>query len=331
MLKLVNDWLQVKQLNEGKSADTVKKYRYYLTLLNEFCEDQDIEPTEATPKQLETFVGLHLHQRKLAPRSRRTAVAAVKGFYAWLLVEDVIFRDPAVNLPYPAGEKKIPVAMGLKNFEQLLQDCDLDTFTGVRDAAIISILGGCGLRLGGLTGLNQGDILVYDYDGTERLAIKVMEKGKKERMVPLPMEAQIYLRVYIGHPELKAINRQLPDGDQVMFVTTMNRKVPEWDYYGEARRMTPRAVQKMIEKRGEAAGIPAKQCHPHALRHLTGTEYAEEDLDLITRQMLLGHSDPKATEVYTQLAMRKLTSQVDKANPLAKVRSKVSPLISALK
>lgn len=331
MLDHIEQWLQKKVLNEGKSDETAKKYRYYLHLLNDFFTELDINYLLATNKQLESFVGLYLHKKKLAPRSRRTAVAAVKGFYSYLESEGLCQANTADNLPYPASANRIPVAMGLKNYERLLQQCDLDTFTGIRDAAMLALMGGCGIRLAGLIGLNQGNVIVYDYNGTERLAIKVLEKGKKERVLPVPLEAQVYLRVYIGHPELKHINSTLPNGDQVLFVSTANRNVNEWDYYGEARRLSRRSVQKMLTKLGERAGVPANQCHPHALRHLTGAEYAEEDLDIITRQILLGHADPKATEIYTQMALRKLTSQVDKANPLGKVKTAVSPLIDALR
>ncbi len=330
MLDQIENWLKRKTLNEGKSEQTAYKYRYYLTLLNTYFVELGTDYTTATRRQLEEFVGLYLHKLKLAPRSRRTAVAAVKGFYAYLEYEGVTPLNVAADLPYPAGTNKIPVAMGLKNFEKLLQQCDLDTFTGIRNAAMLALLGGCGIRISGLLALNMSNIVIYEYEGAERLAIVVTEKGKKERQIPIPLEAQIYLRVYIGHPELKHINRTLPNGDQVLFVSTANRTVNEWDYYGEARRLKKRSVQKMLTKLGERAGIPAKECHPHALRHLTGAEYAEDDLDIIARQLLLGHVDPKATEIYTQLAIRKLTSLVDKANPLSKIKTAVSPLIDAL-
>ena len=328
---LVNEWLQFKQLNEGRSAETIKKYRYYLTLYLAFCEKSLVDPYEPKQLQLEQFTGLFLHQMKLVPQSRRTAVAALRGFYEYLFNKGHTHVNFTASLPYPASSQKIPVAMGLRSFEQLLQSCDLETFIGIRDAAIIALMGGCGLRLAGIVSLNLSNIVSYEHDGVERLAIRVVEKGKKERQVPLPMEVQLFLRVYIGHPDLRYIDRTLPNGDQVLFISTNNRRVKPWDYYGENRRISPRTIQKMIHKRGIAAGVPTNQAHPHALRHLTGTEYAEEDLDIITRQTLLGHSDPKTTEIYTQLALRKLTKQVDKGNPLGKITTAVTPLLNALK
>jgi site-specific recombinase XerD len=328
MLELVEKWLDYKKLNQGRAKDTIDKYRYYLVLFIDYCTDKEINGLNVKTNELEHFLGFYLHERKLSPQTRRTAVAAIKGFYAWLKEQSITNDNTAINLPYPATSKKIPIAMGLSSFEKILHQCDLSTFLGLRDAAIISTLGGTGIRLGGLVGLNQSSMQTFEHEGRERLALKVFEKGSKERLIPVPMESHLFLRAYLGHPDFKAINRDLPNGDKVLFVSTHNHMVKPWDYYGENRRLKKRSIQDMITRRGVAAGIPLNQCHPHAFRHLTGTEYAEEDLDLITRQTLLGHVSPQTTAIYTQMAMRKLTTQIDKANPLAKVNTAVTPLIN---
>jgi site-specific recombinase XerD len=328
MLKLVEKWLDFKSLNQGRAKDTISKYRYYLILFVEYCIDRNIDPLLVKTNELEHYLGFYLHERKLSPQTRRTAVAAVKGFYAWLTDQNIINDNTAINLPYPATSRKIPIAMGLSSFEKILHQCDLSTFLGLRDAAIIAILGGTGIRLSGLVGLNESSMQSFEHEGRERLAIKVFEKGNKERLVPVPMESHLFLRAYLGHPDLKEINRGLPNGDKVLFVSTHNHMVKPWDYYGENRRLKKRSIQDMITRRGDAAGIPSNQCHPHAFRHLTGTEYAEDDIDMITRQTLLGHVSPQTTAIYTQMAMRKLTSQVDKANPISKVNTAVTPLIN---
>ena len=139
MLKLVNEWLQFKQLNEDRSISTIKKYRYYLELYFSFCETSLINPMEPSQLQLEQFTGLCLHQMKLVPQSRRTAVAALRGFYEYIFEKGYAPANYASSLPYPASSQKIPVAMGLRHFEQLLQSCDLESFTGIRDAAIIAL------------------------------------------------------------------------------------------------------------------------------------------------------------------------------------------------
>mgnify|MGYP006304542689 FL=1 len=85
--------------------------------------------------------------------------------------------------------------------------------------------------------------------------------------------------------------------------------------------MRPGAVTAVIKKYGKRAGVPPEHCHPHAFRHLFGTELAENDIDPWQRKALMGHEDMKSTEVYTHLAMRKLRETSDKASPLKRMRA----------
>jgi len=138
-------------------------------------------------------------------------------------------------------------------------------------------------------------------------------------------------RLDVDHPDLVDIDRTLPSGDKVLFVSTKNRNCPAHEYCGNRRRLNRGAVLEMIKKYGKSQGIPNDQLHPHALRHLYGTELREDDIDLVTRQRLMGHADPKTTAIYDHLAFRKVTREVDKANPLAKIRSPAGDLIRSLK
>ena len=153
----------------------------------------------------------------------------------------------------------------------------------------------------------------------ERLIIRLTEKGKKERLSPVPFEAALLVRAYLGHPELGDIDRVTPAGRRVLFVNIRNRSVPAHERYGENRRLRCNAVRQMILKYGEQVGIQKEHCHPHALRHLYGTELAEGDVDLLQRQALLGHEEPKTTAIYSHLAMRKLAATAEKHNPLARM------------
>ncbi|MBA1333255.1 recombinase XerD, partial [Candidatus Endoriftia persephone str. Guaymas] len=162
--------------------------------------------------------------------------------------------------------------------------------------------------------------------GMERLIIRVMEKGDHQRFVPAPHETRLLIRAYLGHEELARIDRMLPDGDQVLFVSTKDMKTPPHEYYGEARRISTRSVGEMVVKYGDQAGIPRDQCHPHALRHLYGTELTEDDVQLLKIQALMGHKDPKTTKDYVHVALRTLAKAVDQANPLSKMELPVTKL-----
>jgi len=327
---LIEQFLEYKQRNEGRSEATAVKYRHYLQLLTAYFMDIEGDPIGATQEELEAFTGLYLHRKGLAPRSRRTVVSCVRGFYAWLTRTGVIKSSPAADVPSPSAGRRLPRTMTIAQAEQLLMAPGVETFIGVRNTAMISLLIGCGIRLSGLVGLNESSLIWTLNKGREELMIRVMEKGGRERIVPAPAECWALMRAYIGHPELAEIDRALEDGDQVLFVSTNNRSITEDKYRGEERRISRRSVQDMIERYGNQVGLPRDILHAHAFRHLYGTELAEDDIDILQRQALMGHADPKSTEIYTHLAMRKLRQSVDKANPLRKMRTPFSELAREL-
>lgn len=329
MDELIGAFLEFKQHNAGRSERTVQVYRLTLSRLVEFFGDRN--PLLATHDDLVMFSGLWLHRRGLTdPISRRPAVAAVREFYGWLLDNRHIRGNPAVGVPYPKSGRKIPRVMTLKNAERLMWAPDFNTFEGVRDAAMLGLLVGCGLRASGLVSLNVSNVIQAELDGKVRLNLKVREKGSKERIVPIPIQADMLLRIYMSHEALSGIDRALDDGDQVLFVSTMNRTCTIDEYRGEKRRMNRRSVREMIAKYGQREGISVDQLHPHAMRHLFGTELIEDDVNLLNAQQLLGHADAKSTAIYNHTAMRKLTREMDRANPLAKMSTPVSDLLKQL-
>lgn len=325
---LIDQYLVWLADNKGRSDATIVKYRGYLLRLDEYLAEKPILNTDR--EQLELFTGPVAVKSGLSGRSRRALVAAVRGFYKWAVREGKINNNPAEEVPYPKSSDRLPLAMTLSNAERLTWAPDLSTFIGIRDAAMFAIMIGCGLRVSGLTRLNEEDITSIVSDGYTRLLLRVTEKGGKDRIVPVPREAQMLLQGYIGHRDLEDIDRRAADGSTVLFVTINNRSILPVDYVGEARRIKPKGVWKRLRWYGERLKIPTNQLRPHALRHLYGTELAEDDVDLLERQALLGHADPKSTEVYTHLATRKLIDTVDKANPLGKISTPVSKLLEAL-
>lgn len=327
-LELIESFLEFKCVNRGRSQRTASAYRLALDRLIEFFGERD--PLEASSEDLILFTGVWLFKKHLTASSRRPYVAAVREFYKWLHDTKRIQANPAEGIQYPQTGRRLPRVMTLGNAEKLMWAPDFSTFEGVRDGAMFALLVGCGMRISGLVGLNKSSIIKAEIDGKVRLIAKVHEKGDRDRKIPIPQQADLQLRIYLEHPELQMIDRSLPDGDEVLFVSTRNRTCPAHEYIGERRRLNRRAVLDSIKKHGRRAGIPEDQLHPHALRHLYGTELAEEDVDILIRQQLLGHSETKSTEIYTHLAIRKLARESDRANPLAKMRTPVSDLLRRL-
>lgn len=326
---LIVKFVEWKTHNAGRSKRTAEAYTAALTRFSGFLGGRDL--LLATVDDTNLFGGLWLHKQGVNNVSRRPYIAAVREFYKWLRATKQIDSDPAAGLAYPQTGRKLPAMMTLASAEAIMWAPDFSTFTGVRDSAILSLLLGCGLRRDGVAALNTSSLVQQDYKGDTRFTLHVIEKGDKERSMPVPREVDMVLRLYLEHEFLTTVDRTLPDGDQVLFISTNNMMVPAHEYTGERRRMAPKAIWEIVRKHGKAAGIPAKQLHPHALRHLYGTELLESDVDLLVRQELMGHADPKSTAIYTHLAMRKKMAENDRSNPLAKIRTPVGDLISKLK
>ncbi|MFZ5514677.1 MAG: tyrosine-type recombinase/integrase [Pseudomonadota bacterium] len=331
IIELIEAHLEWKQLNQGRSANTARQYRGHLLRLVDYCQEIQRDPLAVSRDDLEVFTGLYLHKKGLSPVARQTVVAAVRGFYQWLVRAGQLQTNPAAQVPYPKRAKKLPVPLALDAAQALMWAPDMSTFLGVRDAAILAVLIGCGLRVTGLVSLNESDLRPHREDGQDKLILRVTEKGEKDRYLPIPDEASLLLRAYLGHEELDGIDRALPSGDRVLFVSTRNHNVAPHQYYGEKRRISVYLVKDIILKYGTPLGIPRDQLHPHAFRHLYGKELAEADVDILTRQALMGHEDPKSTEIYSHLALRKLAGAVDRANPLAKIKTPVTELLQSLK
>lgn len=318
---LCAEWLDFCRYNRGFSPLTVAKYRRYLERLREWLDGKHL--AELGADDLLAWCGLQLHHEGITARSRRPAVSCVRMFYRWMKAHGHIDADLAKDIPYPDQGDALPVVMGLANFEKLLLQPDLGAFLGVRDSAILHLLGGTGARVSGICALNEDDLTWEREDGQPlgRLVVRLTEKGKKTRWVPVPMEAALIVRAYLGHPDLGKIDRNVGKGARVLFVTEGRLDIPAHEYRGEERRIRPRAVHEIVQKYGRMAGLPRAQCHPHALRHLYGTELAESDVDIRVIQSLMGHARVSTTEIYIQTARRHLSRAVDYGNPLAKIRS----------
>lgn len=329
--ELIERHLGYKAANEGASPATVRKYRQCLTGLVAYCRQvARCDPSKPGQDVLEAYTGPFLHKQGLTAAGRKPVIAAIRGFYTWLHRAGMTTENYGAMLVQPRTPRALPHAMSLDAAEKLIWAPDLNTFTGIRDAAMISVLLGCGLRVAGLVALNESGLRFEMIEGREQLSVRVLEKGGKERLVPAPDAARLLLRAYLGHPELEKIDRALPGGDLVLFVNMKNGTVPPHDHRGEKRRLSDWAVRDMIKTYCEKVGVPIAVAHPHALRHLYGTELAESGVPDAVRQMLMGHSDPASTAIYTHLAMRTAREASDKANPLTKIRTPVSALLKRL-
>lgn len=330
----VAGWLEHLEASRGRSARTLEVYSLALERLRKFLEHDGRALVDANAQELETFCGIWLHKLGVVARSRKPYISAVKGFYGWLRKQGHIRANPAESLLHPQVGRKLPRAMSLANAERLMWAPDLGTFIGIRDAAMLSLMIGCGIRVGGLIMLNESNLRTIKIDNTPRMVLRVLEKGDKERMVPVPREAEMLLRVYLGHEELAEIDRDILDrrgqADKVLFVSVRSTLLDPSEHRGENRRLTRKAVHDLVQRYGKRLGIPRDELHPHAMRHLFGTELIEENVTTLAVQDLMGHSDPKSTEIYVHLAVRRKAGLIDQHGPLGRINTPVRDLLKRL-
>lgn len=320
----IDTWILFKSSQHNARSTTGSRYRRVLERLRDWLAAQDppVALLQVTADDLERYAGPELHKQGQSPKSRRVAVAAIRGFYKWAARRGLCTGNPARYLDPPRGGLRLPTVASQSTAEALLMAPDLDTFIGVRDAAILTLLVGLGLRVSEVVGLNVGHLMWgRDTDGKEQLTLLIRGKGSRERIMPASSEARVMLRAYLGHQELETMDLQLDDGDRPLFVSTRRQDIPPHEYRGEARRLQIQAVQRMVMKYGRAAGLEDKELHPHALRHLFGTHLVNQDVDIRVIQALMGHADINTTQIYTHLAAKKLSDIMTKAGPLRHLRS----------
>jgi integrase/recombinase XerD len=331
-LLVIDEWLQHLQSAKGRRPRTAEAYRLVLLRLGEFMAPKSILMVDAI--ELETFAGLWLHKRGVVAASRRPYISALRGFFAWARLRGKVLADPSGALMQPKTAQPLPRALSLASAEKLMWAPDLSTFKGRRDAAMLGLMIGCGLRVSGLVSLNVGDLRNTEIEGKPRVVLRTTEKGAKTREVPLPREAEMMIRVYLDDAELQALDRAVVDAkgrpDKVLFVNVRNTMVPAHDRRGEKLRLNRHSVWRLIQTYGQAAGIPADERHPHAFRHLFGVELAEDGADLLVRQGLMGHADPKSTAIYDAMTIKRKTRVIDASAPLGKIKSPVSELLRRL-
>ncbi|MGR9106807.1 MAG: tyrosine-type recombinase/integrase [Gammaproteobacteria bacterium] len=321
----IGGFISFKQHNQGRSSRTIEKYEDVLAQLANYLGDLPL--ASASYENLAEFTGPHLHAKRLIPRSRKVYIACIRGFYAWLTQIGRIKENPAAQLVPPKAGCRLPEGMTNEQVEKLLMAPGFDSFIGLRDTVILMFLFGAGLRVSELRHLNQED-LIFEGGGSrepESLILAVRSaKGGRDRVVPAPDLCVYAARAYLGHPEMMpggSIDRSLPSGERVLFVSTNNRAVPRCNYFGESRRLSSFSIYRIVQRYSQKCGFPVRIGHPHALRHAYATQLIENGADLIHVQENLGHASPETTRIYTQLAIQKRREVIKRHSPFIGVRT----------
>ncbi|HWQ07973.1 MAG TPA: tyrosine-type recombinase/integrase [Holophaga sp.] len=241
---------------------------------------------------------LELGERGLDPASQARILSTVRAFYRWLFETRRIQANPASGLRNPKQAQRLPAFLTEDESRALLELPGPADFPSARLGCLLELLYASGLRVSELTGLDLQDLLL------EQRTLRVMGKGRKERLVPFHAAAAKSLETYLAFRGAFLAKNGCPP-TSALFV---NQK---------GGRLTPTSVRAFLAKAIEHAALRAS-VSPHALRHSFATHLLSRGMDLRAIQELLGHASLSTTQRYTHLDLEQLAKTYEGAHPRAK-------------
>jgi integrase/recombinase XerC len=255
---------------------------------------------EDVSKRLTRAYLADLHAKQAKKRSVLRRLSSLRSFFKYLVKDGVLGENPLEDIESPKLEKSIPASLTYEQVEVLFSQPDLSSYLGLRDRCIMELFYSSGLRMSELVGLVRKDLdLTHD-------RVRVLGKGKKERIVPITQNTAEWLRRYLFHPDrfLDCKEHRAEVDEEAVFLN-------KW-----GTRLSARSIDRHFEQYLKGSGLVGK-ITPHTIRHTIATHWLEKGMDLKTIQTLLGHSSLATTTIYTQVSSRLKKEVYQKAHPRA--------------
>jgi integrase/recombinase XerC len=317
---LVSRYLDHVRFEKRLAERTCTLYQLDLARLADMAAASGVPLLQVQNGHIRRWVA-QMHSAGRSGRGIALILSGWRGFYTWLGREGLVAQNPVADVRAPRVAKPLPKALGVDDAVQLAEheeDND-DPWLEARDAAMVELLYGCGLRIAELTGLDvvasseaaQAGRGWIDIPNAE---VQVQGKGNKRRTVPLGRVAIEALTHWLAvRPQLKGMLTQpLPSTSSGVSSVALAL------FPGQrGTRLTPRGVAQRLKRRSLLAGL-ATPVHPHMLRHSFASHVLQSSGDLRAVQELLGHANISTTQVYTRLDFQHLAKTYDAAHPRAK-------------
>lgn len=293
--KLVGDFNVFLKLEKSLSQNSIDAYISDVKKLKSFFEviGKDIKPVEVKLSDLRHFIEW-INKLGMSSGTQARVISGIKGFYKYLLLEDIIQTDPTTLLESPRMGRKLPDILSVKEIDKIMAAIDLSKPQGQRNKAILETLYSCGLRVSELTNLKISN-LYFDLG-----YVKILGKGSKERLVPISSRAIKEINLYFED------RRRLPsvamEDENIVFLNRRGRKL--------TRVMVFTIVKELVRKINLR-----KNVSPHTFRHSFATHLIEGGADLRAVQEMLGHESILTTEIYTHLDREYLRDTIIQFHP----------------
>ena len=312
---LVVRYLDHVRFEKRLAERTVILYGLDLLKLQAACDAAGVAMEAAHNAHIRRFAA-RMHASGRSARGIALILSGWRGFYAWLGQQGLIASNPATDVRAPKAPKPLPKALGVDDAAQLADFVadpvaaagEQDAWLDQRDAAMVELFYGCGLRVGELVGLDAaasaaGQDAGHGWIDLQEGMAHVRGKGSKWRSVPIAGKAA------------EAVALWLPVRASVLPADALSQTALFPGRRGT--RLTAQAVWQRLRARSAAAGLAAP-VHPHMLRHSYASHLLQSSGDLRAVQELLGHASITTTQVYTRLDFQHLAQVYDAAHPLAK-------------
>jgi integrase/recombinase XerC len=292
-------WLTASRALKGSAENTITAYRndvldFIVFLTSYHAEPQGLKAlARVTTPDMRAFMA-HLRAEGASPRSMARKLSAVKSFYRWLAEREGFEPTAVLSARAPKFQKKLPRPLGEDAARAMIDTVEIqaaDSWVGARDAAVVTLLYGCGLRISEALKLTGADWPMGD-------SLRITGKGGKERIVPVLKVARDAVATYLQLCPFE------PEPTQPLFRGK------------RGGALNPRLVQKVTEKARMQLGLPATAT-PHAMRHSFATHLLSAGGDLRAIQELLGHASLSTTQAYTSVDSVHLMKVYNAAHPKA--------------
>ena len=305
LLQLKDDFLQYLEIEKGRSPLTIRNYDHYLTRFLEYADKAGIEAAPDLSESLMREYRVYLNRlparatkkgqavETLDKKTQNYHLISLRAFFKYIRKRGVKGYDPERIELAKTAQRELDL-ISEKELTDLLSAPDTGTIVGLRDKAILELFFSTGLRVSELCSLDRDTDLKTG-------EISVRGKGGKVRVVFVSGAAALAVKKYLD---------TRVDIDEAMFVDHSPRAQARMQRE-ESIRLTPRSVERVVEKYATLAGI-AKKCTPHVIRHSFATDLLYNGADLRTVQMMLGHASIATTQIYTNVTNKFLRDQFEK-------------------
>ena len=316
---LVARYLEHVRVERRLAARTVTLYELDLIKLAEYAKSASVELLSVQTSHIRRWVA-QMHSGGRGGRGIALILSGWRGFYVWLGREGLIASNPVQDVKAPKAAKPLPKALSVDDSVQLAsyQNDAQDPWLEARDAAMVELLYGSGLRVAELVGLDAVTTNASrGWVDMQAAEVHVLGKGGKRRAVPVGTKAILALEVWNSiragvFIDYEATNSIAKNTDKSTDINAL--------FLGRnGTRLTAASVWQRLKRRSLQAGL-AVPVHPHMLRHSFASHVLQSSGDLRAVQELLGHSQIATTQIYTRLDFQHLAKAYDAAHPRAKLR-----------